>query len=83
MTPVDFARNLAESDSPRVRATGVAIIARGLSDDDGLRQGWPMSASLPAAARFLGLDPTAELLAEAAELAPTLSDAVLNRRRQS
>ena len=84
MTTVDFARNLARSDDPHARSLGVAIIARGLSDDDPAdpyRQGWPLDRhTIEAAARYLDLTPTDALCADALALAPTLSDAILNRR---
>ena len=81
MTPLDLARNLAQSDSAKDRALGVGIVARGLSDNDPseLRQGWPLPVAVSAAATYLGLDLTPELLAEAKAIAPTISDAMLNR----
>lgn len=79
MTPLDLAQNLAKSDRMEDRALGVAILARGLSDDDGLRQGWPLESAIPAAVRHLGLTPDPALIAEAGMLAPTISDAMLNR----
>ena len=83
MTPLDLARNLAQSDRPKDRAMGVAIVARGLSDTDPLdpyRQPWPLDVSVERAASYLGLDPADEdLLSVATLIAPTLSDAILNR----
>jgi len=85
MTPLDFARNLAKSDDPEDRAYGVAIVARGLSDDDPdtLRQGWPLAESIASAITYLGLTPTPTLVARATALAPTVSDAVLNKRAKA
>lgn len=82
MTPIAFAEGLATSDNPRSQALGVAIIARGLSDDDPatLRQGWPLQVAVPAAIEYLGLPSTESLIAEATALAPTVSDAMLNKR---
>lgn len=80
MTPLDLAQNLAQSDRRSDRVLGVAILARGLSDDDGLRQGWPLASAIPAAARHLGLteiDPA--FVADVARVAPTVSDAMLNK----
>lgn len=79
MTPLDMARNLAASDRAEDRALGVAIVARGLSDDDGTRAGWPLAAAIPAAAQYLGLPMDPSLMAEAGRLAPTVSDAMLNK----
>lgn len=80
MTPLDLARNLASSDSPDARALGVAIVLRGLTDDDGTRQGWPLTVTTAArAAQYLGLDPTPGLLVAAIDTAPTVSDTMLNR----
>jgi hypothetical protein len=81
MTPLDLARRLAQSDSPKDHALAVAIVARGLSDDDPstFRQGWPLAVAVPAAIRYLGLLSDAGLEADALALAPTLSDAILNR----
>lgn len=81
MTPLDLARNLAADIKLDSRALAVAIVARALSDDDPatLRQGWPIEAALPAAATYLGLSPTVELIERAREIAPTVSDAMLNK----
>jgi hypothetical protein len=82
MTPLDFARNLARSDDPRDRALGVAIVTRGVTDDDPAtgRQPWPLNEhTVAGAAQYLGLDPDPALLADALALAPTVSDAMLNR----
>lgn len=82
MTPIDFARGLAQSDKFDSQVLGVAIVARGLSDDDPvtLRQGWPLDVlTVEKAAEFIGLVPTPELVSEALRMAPTLSDAVLNK----
>lgn len=79
MTPLDFAQRLAQGD-PEDQALGVAIVTRGLTDDDGLRQGWPLDhATVSRAASLLGLDPTPGLIHRALEIAPTVSDAMLNR----
>jgi hypothetical protein len=79
MTPIDFARNLARD--PDTTPLAVAIIVRGLTDDDPTRQGWPLNeATVERAARYLDLTPTAELTAAALALAPTVSDVMLNRR---
>lgn len=83
MTPLDLAANLAKSDDPKSRALAVAIVLRGLTDDDPatLRQGWPLTdATAIRAASYVGLDPAGStLIADALALAPTLSDAILNR----
>jgi len=79
MTPIEYAQTLAESMERKDRILGIAIIARGLSDDDGLRQGWPLEESVRAAIDFLGLGYADTLLMDALTLAPTLSDAILNK----
>ena len=80
MSPLDLAQNLAESDDPEDRARGVAIVVRALTDDTPDRQGWPMSDAVVArAARHIGVEPTPELVARATVIAPTLSDAILNK----
>lgn len=83
MTPIDFARNLARSGELRDQALGVAIVTRGLTDDDPetQRQGWPLDESTARlAARYIGItQPGPVLLRRAVELAPTVSDAMLNR----
>ena len=78
-TPLDVARNLAGSDSVSDRALGVAMVARGLSDDDGLRQGWPLETAVDAAIEYLGLVPDHTLYESALHLAPEVSDAMLNK----
>lgn len=82
MTPLDFAAILARD--PETRALAVAIVARGLSDDDPttLRQGWPLSTAIQAAIRYFGLEGMSDartIEAEALRIAPTVSDAMLNR----
>jgi hypothetical protein len=82
MTPLDLARNLARSDDFQMRATGVAIVARGLSDEspsDPFRQPWPVDVSVERAIAYLGLDPDEGLTLAATTLMPMLSDAILNR----
>ncbi len=80
MTPLDLAASLAQSTTLDGRALGVAIVLRGLTDDDGYRQGWPLTVTTAArAADYLGLESTPELLVAALEIAPTISDAMLNR----
>lgn len=82
MIPTDFARNLARSDKFDDHVLGVAMIARGLSDDDPvtLRAGWPLDrVTVEAAAEYLGLVPTPELVSEALRIAPAVSDAMLNK----
>jgi hypothetical protein len=84
MTPETFARSLAQSESPESRALGVAMIIRSLTDHDPadpFRQGWPVNtATAERAAQHVGIaDPSPEMLARALELAPTVSDAMLNR----
>jgi hypothetical protein len=76
---MELAERLALSDEPRDRAYGVAIIARGLSDEDGKRAGWPLDISIVAAIRYLGLPEEQWLLDAAAEMAPKISDATLNK----
>lgn len=84
MTPMQLARNLAESEKPEDRALGVAMALRGLTDpdpSDPLKQPWPVNEfTAAAAARYVGItDPSPDLLAHAITLAPTVSDAMLNR----
>jgi hypothetical protein len=82
MTPLDFARNLAASDDAADQALGVAIVTRGVTDDDPMtgRHPWPLNAQTVAgAAQYLDLAPTRELIAAALALAPTVSDAMLNK----
>jgi hypothetical protein len=81
LTPLGLAESLARSDDHKSRTLAVAIVARGLSDDDPatFRQGWPLADSITAAIRYLKLDASDRLIADAAALAPTLSDAILNR----
>ena len=81
LTPMDLAGSLAKSEDIEERALGVAIVARGLSDDDPatLRAGWDLGTSITAAIRYLGIESTPELVEEATRLAPTVSDAMLNR----
>jgi hypothetical protein len=80
MTPLQAAANLAQSEDLQSRALGVAIIARGLSDDTPERQGWPLSSAVEAAIRHLHLDPDPALVLAATTLAPMLSNAILNRQ---
>ncbi len=80
MTPLDLAQGLARSPEHSDRALGVAMLARGLSDEDGRRQPWPVEESLRAAARYLHLDPAPGLIDDARRLMPLISDALLNRR---
>jgi hypothetical protein len=73
----------AKSGDPKAVALGVGMIVRGLTDDDPatLRQGWPMTeAVVEAAARYLDVKPTPELISAVLAVAPTISDAMLNRR---
>lgn len=82
MSPLEFAQNLAKSDRREDRELAIAMVARGLSDDDPgtFRQGWPLTSAIPAAARYLGLDPMDSVLMNGAlALAPTVSDAMLNK----
>jgi len=81
MTPIDYAQMLATGETLDERAEGVAMIARGLSDPDPvtLRQGWLMATAVEAAARYLDLEPTPELLRRAEEIAPTIPDWQLNK----
>ncbi|HXS48431.1 MAG TPA: hypothetical protein VN756_13320, partial [Solirubrobacterales bacterium] len=61
MTPLEFAQNLARSPLMSDRVLGVAIVTRGLTDDDPktLRQGWPLNAdTVIAASRYVGITPT-------------------------
>lgn len=84
MSPLDFARNLAQSDSTDDVVLGVAMMTRGLTDDDpaNFRQGWPLNkATVERAATFLGVGDISDGLIEAViEKAPTISDAMLNKR---
>ena len=81
LTPMTLAVSLAKSENVRERALGVAIVARGLSDDDSAthRAGWDLDTSVTAAIRYLGIESTPELVEEATRVAPTISDAMLNR----
>jgi len=80
MSPIELAERLGQSPDLDNRATGVAIIVRGLCDDDGDRMGWPMTAAVVArAAKHIGVEPTAELVEAVLELAPILPDFYLNR----
>lgn len=83
MSPIDLARSLARGDDDD-RVLAVAIVTRGLTDDDPAtgRVGWPLSlATTERAAQYLDLAPTGRLILRALTLAPTLSDAILNRSR--
>lgn len=81
-SPLELARSLAEASDHKSHVLAVAMVARGLSDDEPttFRQGWPLADSIVAAIGYLDLEKTDRLIADAAALAPTLSDAVLNRR---
>lgn len=83
MSPMDFARSLVNRGTdPEDWALATAIITRGLTDDDPatLRAGWPLDAdTVASAAVFLSLIPTPDLVARALALAPTVSDAMLNK----
>jgi len=83
MTPIEYAQALSDSGEYKLRVLGVAMIIRGLTDDsdgDPWRLAWPLDeATARRAARYLNLDPTPELVNDALKLAPTLSDAILNK----
>jgi hypothetical protein len=79
MTPLQLAQNLAKDPDRKAQAMGIAIVARSLSDDTEDRQGWPLDTSVKAAAKHLGLFADDDLINEATRIAPTLSDATLNR----
>lgn len=80
MTPLEFAGSLARSDKHEDRVLGVAIVTRGLTDDDGLRQGWPLSSdTVNAACTYLGILPTTEFVSAVIAKAPQVSDAMLNK----
>jgi hypothetical protein len=80
MTPLELATRLGQSPDLDNRITGVAIILRGLTDDDGDRQGWPMTPAVAIrAAKYIGVEPTPELVAAVLAFAPTLPDFYLNR----
>ena len=82
LTPLDLARRMAESDDETARATGAAIIARGLSDEsptDPYRQPWPVDVSVERAIAYLGLTDTPEFRALVTRRMALLSDAMLNR----
>lgn len=83
MTPLDLARALAQSTTTDGQALGVAIVLRGLTDyspSDPYREPWPLTVTTAArAAQYLGLDPSPALLVAALDIAPTVSDAMLNR----
>jgi len=80
MTPLDLARSLAREDNPKSHALAVAIVYRGVTDEDDNRMPWP-TGELTAeyAAKYLDLDPTPDLIAHALTLAPTISEAMLNK----
>ena len=81
MTPLDFARNLVASDRPSDVILGIAIATRGLTDDDGLRQGWPLTPeTVRRAASLLGVDVLDDgAIADVIDACPKVSDAMLNR----
>ena len=80
-TPMDLAQRLAGNGYGTDVALGVAIATRALTDDTDERQGWPLDAvTVEAAAKYVGVNhPDAWLIARVLELAPTLSDAILNK----
>ena len=81
MSPMDFARNLAAGTDLNDRALGVGIAIRAVTDDTETRAGWPMDATTAlAAANYVGIPmPSDELIRRALKLAPTISDAMLNK----
>lgn len=83
MTPLEFAENLAKSTDRSDLILGVAMVTRGLSDDDpaNFRAGWPLDAhTVRMAAQYLRLGSVSEdFVDEVLMLAPTLSDAILNK----
>lgn len=85
MSPEQFARNLAKSENYDSVVLGVAIITRGLTDDDPARfkQGWPLNAeTVRRAAQYIDVPTTLvdeHFVGEVIEKAPTLSDAILNK----
>lgn len=84
MTPLELAQNMARSEDLRVQAYAVAIVYRGLTDEDPAdpyRMPWPQTnETIERAATYLGVEPTPDLRNEVWRVAPTLSDATLNRR---
>lgn len=81
MTPLDLARNLVESDRPADVILGIAMVTRSLTDDDGLRQGWPLTPeTVRRAASYLGVDVLDDAaVADVIETCPRVSDAMLNK----
>ena len=80
MTPLEFAGNLARSDKYEDRVLGVAIVTRGVTDDDGTRQGWPLNEhTVSRACEYLGILPNEKFVADVIEKAPQVSDAMLNK----
>ena len=82
MTPLEFAGNLARSDKYEDRVLGVAILTRGLTDDDPAthRQGWPLNEStVRRASERLGILPNPKFVADVIAQAPKVSDAMLNK----
>ena len=83
MTPIQFAENLAKSDDHKDKVLAVSIVYRGLTDEDPsdpLRMPWPQTnESIERAAKYLGVDITPDLRNAVRDLAPTLSDAILNK----
>lgn len=81
MTPLDFARNLVASDRPSDVILGIAIVTRGLTDDDGLRRGWPLTPeTVRRAASYIGVDVLDDAaIDDVIETCPKVSDAMLNK----
>ena len=83
-SPISAAQSLAKSPAPKDQALAIAIVTRSLTDDTEERAGWPLDLTTAfAAAKYLDLDPRAARLSgrldRALALAPTLSDAILNK----
>ena len=82
-TPLDLATNLAKSDKHEDRVLGVAILYRGLVDkdpSDPLRMPWPeTNETIERAAKYLGVEVTPDLRNDVRDVAPTISDAMLNK----
>lgn len=79
MTPLEFATQLAGSRHYKDRVLGVAMIARGLSDDDGLRQGWPVLVAIDAAMSRLNIPPDPAFEEAVLRQMPKISDALMNK----
>lgn len=79
VSPMDVARNLAQSPDIKDRVLGVAMLARGYSDDEPekFKQGWPVSTSIDVAIQQLGTESDPSFIHLVKDTMPTISDAML------